>query len=309
MVMPKFGQRDFELKCGFWLILAAAVLFGTSGTAQALAPEGAQASVVGIVRLSVGGVFLLLLTTLQGGWGSQERWPLLVTLCTAACMAVLQLCFFGAIARTGVALGTTIFIGSYPVFAGLLGLLVQRERPSRHWVLTTTLAIIGCSLLIGAGSRIETDLLGVILALGAGSAYAIYSVLVKGLLVGRSTVAVIAVVFCLGALFLSPFLASANLHWLTQPSGIAVSLYLGLVSAAAPYWLFARGVKTVPVSTAATLSLAEPFTAGLLGVFFLGEQLTPPAFVGMGLLLGSLLLLTIAPGALLSREQRKGSIT
>lgn len=289
--MQNTEQQGLELKRGPWLVLAAAVLFGTSGTAQALAPEGVQPAVIGAVRLAVGGAFLLLLAIVQGGLGLPKKWFLSATVCAASCMAAMQLCFFGAIARTGVALGTAIFIGSYPVFAGLLGLLVRRERPSRRWLLATALAIFGCSLLIGGGSRISTDILGVVLALGAGCAYAIYSVAVKGLLDGRSTVAVIAVVSFLGAIFLSPLLITSNLNWLTRPSGIAVSLYLGLAATAAPYWLFARGLKAVPVSTAATLNLAEPFTAAFLGVFLLGEQLAAPAIAGMALLLGGLCLI------------------
>jgi DME family drug/metabolite transporter len=40
-----------------------------------------------------------------------------------------------------------------------------------------------------------------------------------------------------------------------------------------------------------TLTLAEPLTAGLLGVFLLGEILSPLAWVGVFLILGGLILL------------------
>jgi len=210
-------------------------------------------------------------------------------------MAAVQLCFFESITRIGVALGTTIFVGSYPVFAGLLDLLKSKQWPRRRWLLSTVLAILGCGLLMGGDSHVGGDPLGIALALGAGCSYALYASLVKGLVAGRSTVMVTAVVSSLGAMLLSPLLLSANLDWVLQPTGVAVSLYLGVAAAAAPYWLFAQGVKTVPISTAATLSLAEPLTAGFLGVFFLSEQLTMLAMVGMGLLLGSLLLLAVAP--------------
>lgn len=271
------------------------MLFGTSGTAQALAPEGAQPAVIGAVRLAVGGIFLLIVTSLQRQWPVDNKWPRAAIFCAAACMAAVQLFFFEAISRVGVALGTTLFIGSYPIFAGLLELLVRREWPRRRWLLSTTLAIGGCSLLLGGGNSDGGDFIGVLLALGAGSSYAIYASLVKSLLNGRSTVAVTAVVSSYGAVLLSPLLFTADLAWLPQPDGIAISLYLGVAAAAAPYCLFAQGVKSVPVSTAATLSLAEPLTAGLLGVFFLGEHLSPQAIVGMGLLIGSLALLTITP--------------
>ncbi|MFZ2948618.1 MAG: EamA family transporter, partial [Desulfuromonadaceae bacterium] len=46
---------------GTALILLAAVLWGTTGTSQALAPPGAHPLTIGALRLAVGGGALLLL--------------------------------------------------------------------------------------------------------------------------------------------------------------------------------------------------------------------------------------------------------
>ncbi|HFQ93738.1 MAG TPA: hypothetical protein ENK32_06995, partial [Anaerolineae bacterium] len=46
---------------GQWFVLAAAVLWGTTGTAQAFAPAGAHPLSVGAMRLLVGGVALFTL--------------------------------------------------------------------------------------------------------------------------------------------------------------------------------------------------------------------------------------------------------
>jgi len=56
------------------------------------------------------------------------------------------------------------------------------------------------------------------------------------------------------------------------------------VTVALAYSLFAHGLQRVPVATAATLTLAEPLTAGMLGVFLLGERLAPQAWLGVGLI-------------------------
>jgi DME family drug/metabolite transporter len=102
-----------------------------------------------------------------------------------------------------------------------------------------------------------------------------------------------AVVFCLGAVLLAPLLFVADLSWLAQPRGLAVALHLGLVATAAAYALFARGLMAIPVAAAVTLSLAEPLTAGTLGVVLLGEQLTTSAVLGIGLIFGGLVLLSL----------------
>ncbi len=300
MVQPK-GPSPNKLMSGPWFILLAAMLWGTAGTAQTLAPAAAQPAVIGALRLAVSGVALLLLSGVQGSISMPKQWPLAATACAAICMATVQVCFFGALSRTGVAMGTTIFIGSSPVFAGLIAFLLRKEQPNRKWGGATLLAIIGCSLLVVSGSPIGVDPLGVLLALGAGCAYATYAVAIKVLLEGRSTLAVLAVTSILGAALLSPFLFSADLYWLAEPSGIAIALYLGLATSAAPYWLFAKGLRLTPVSTAVTLNLAEPLTAALLGVLILGEQLTASAYLGMSMLVGGLLLVSFSPRVLRAR--------
>lgn len=280
-----------RLSSGALCVLAAGILWGTTGTTQALAPVGATPVAIGAMRLVVGGGTLLLLAMSRGGFG-RERWPLLPTLLAAGFVAAYQLCFFQAVSRTGVAVGTLVGIGSSPVMAGVLGFIFRGERPQRSWVVATVLAIIGCSLLACGGGGIAIDPLGIALALGAGVSYSAYTVAIKGLLPGRSPESVMAVVFSVGALLLFPFLLNSDLHWMTAPKGIAVVIYLGVLVTAFSYWLFVRGLRKVPVATAVTLSLAEPLTAALLGIVVLGERLSLTALCGIPLLFAGLAVLT-----------------
>jgi DME family drug/metabolite transporter len=70
-------------------------------------------------------------------------------------------------------------------------------------------------------------------------------------------------------------------------------LWLGVVSLAASYLLFGRGIARVAVSTATTLSLAEPLTAATLGVVVLDEHLTRAAVAGMALVFAGLAALAL----------------
>jgi len=58
------------------------------------------------------------------------------------------------------------------------------------------------------------------------------------------------------------------------------------------YTLFARGLFLVPVATAASLTLGEPLTAGLLGVLFLNEPLSIVGGFGILLIFAGLVILT-----------------
>ena len=155
------------------------------------------------------------------------------------------------------------------------------------------MAIFGCSLLVLSGGEVAVDPYGILLAIGAGASYAAYTLMIKGLLEKHSPNAVMAVVVCIGALMLSPVLINCDLNWLMQPRSIAVILHLGLATMALSYWLFARGLQTVQVASAVTLTLAEPVTASLLGLFLLGEQMNTQAFTGMGLIFCGLIVLVV----------------
>jgi DME family drug/metabolite transporter len=276
---------------GYWLVLLAACLWGTNGTAQALAPQGAQPIIIGTLRIALGGLTLLIIAAFRHALHDGKRWPFWPTFLGALSMAAYQMFFFAGVARTGVAVGTIVGIGSTPILAGPIGFFVRGERPSRRWAIATVLGIIGCTLLITVGEKIHVNLLGVFLAICAGGAYAIFTTVSKGLLDDHAPEAVMAVTFCLGACFVLPLLFTDNLHWLTQPSGFLVILHLGVVTAGLAYTLFARGLRLVPVATAASLTLGEPLTAGLLGIFFLHEAVSTLAIIGILLILTGLVIL------------------
>ena len=276
---------------GVGFVLAAALLWGTTGTAQALAPAGVHPAAVGAMRLAVGGLALLALSAARGHLGRGRRWPPVATALSALFVAAYQLCFFAGVARTGVAVGTMVAIGSAPIAAGVLGFWVRGERLGGTWLAATALAVAGCSLLAISGGNVRAEPVGIALALGAGVSYATYTVTLKGLLKHHPPDAVMATVFCLAAVLLLPLLFVFDLSWLEKPRGLAVALHLGVVATALSYGLFARGLRTVQVGTAATLSLAEPLTAVLLGVVFLGERLSGGEILGVGLLFGGITLL------------------
>lgn len=280
---------------GALFILAAAVLWGTTGTAQALAPVGATPLTVGALRLTVGGAALLLAAALRGTL-RLEYWRHPAALLAAAGMAGYQVSFFAGVARTGVAVGTLVAIGSAPIIAGILETIVARTRPSSRWWTATAVAIGGCALLLVGDGSWSIDVRGVLLALVAGASFATYTVAAKTLLRTLSPDAAVATTFFLGALALSPVLLTADVRWVLELHGLAVALHLGLVATAAAYVFYVRGLTIVSAATASTLTLAEPLTAGLLSVFVLAERLAPPAYVGAGLVFVALAALSAPPG-------------
>jgi len=231
-------------KPGVWFIVFAAMLWGTTGTAQGLAPVGANSITVGAIRLLVGGFSLLIFAFFRKAFLSGNKWPFLPVFSSSLFVASYQLLFFAAVERTGVAVGTMVAIGSSPVAAGILGFLIRGEKLDKKWYVATLLAVIGCILLSVSGGQICLDLTGVLLALGAGASYSAYTVTTKGLLDIHSPDAVMAVVFSGAAILLFPTFFFYDWKWMLHPQGLVVALHLGVVTTALSYWLYARGQRS-----------------------------------------------------------------
>ncbi len=275
---------------GYLLVLGAAVLLGTTGTAQALGPSTSNPVAVGAIRILVGGTALVLLAAAAGRLPRLRSWWSLPVFVAGLAMAGYQPLFFWGVQRSGVAIGTVVAIGSAPVMAGALGIVVLGEGLTRRWAAATLSAVSGVVLLVLAGSSTGIRAGGLALSLGAGACYAAYAVATKRIVQSHPPLTTTALVFAWASVLSLPLLATADLAWLTEAGGIALALYLGIVTIGVAYLLFTRGLRVTPVGTAATLTMAEPATAALLGVVLLGEhlsalQLAGLTTIGMGLVL------------------------
>jgi drug/metabolite transporter, DME family len=284
-------------------VLLAAVCFGTTGTAQALGPDGTDPIGVGAARILVGGA-LLVAVALAGRPTERPRWARRPLAAAAAGVAVYQLAFFAAVAETGVAVGTIVALGSAPTLAGLFEWVLERRRPEPRWIAATALACAGVALLALAGADASVSVPGVALAVTAGGAYATYTLAAKRLLsAGHAPEAVMAAAFGLGAVALLPALVASRPEWLLHADGLGLALFLGVVPTALAYVLFARGLRGLSASETATLTLAEPLTAGMLGAVVLAEPMTGGAGVGAGLVLAAMLALAVRLPAVASPQR------
>ncbi|GAA2237120.1 DMT family transporter [Herbiconiux moechotypicola] len=290
-------------------VLLAAVCFGTTGTAQAFAPEGATPLAIGAARILVGGAVLAIIAL-----AARRRPPtdgpmlprpsgrqVVLVLVGAAGVLAYQPLFFAGTAANGVAIGTVVALGSAPVITGVLAGVLGRSLPSARWFAATAVATVGVVLISGvfdtagptsAGSAGGTSPLGLLASVGAGGSYAVYTLASKALLdQGWTPSSAMGALFGVAAVASIPLLLVAGAGWLLTPEGIGMTLWLGLVTTAGAYLLFGWGLARLPAATVSTLTLAEPLTATLLGTLLLGEQLAPLALAGLVVLGAGLVVL------------------
>ena len=301
------GGRGGSPAYGVVLVLAAAIIWGTIGAANTLRPAGTHPLSVGAARVAGGGLLLVVWSVLNGSaqvvaqtvrsefrkWRAGRRTsatadPGLVEWVAlgGTAVAIYQLCFFSALAQTGVAVGTVISMSTPPIFAGFFAAGWLRQRVTLRFIVATTLTITGCGMVLLGGSTGRVDPNGMISAGVAGLAFAVYSGS-AGKLVGAGlpSTGVMALLFATGGLLLLPVLLISDTSWLRTPEGLLLALYLAAVTTAVAYALYGVGLRTVQVRTSAVLSLADPGAAALLGLLVLGDPARSSTILGLVLLL------------------------
>lgn len=276
---------------GTLAVMAAAMLWGSIGTAQGLMPAERVPVVVAALRLAIGALVLLAIALASPAGRAGFRalpWPAVLLAGTA--MAGYNLVYFAAVARIGVGIGTALSIGSAPLWVTAYRLLRYRELPSRRMLAGQALCVTGAGLLVGAGAAGGGPVDGYLLALGCGAAYAAYSLATSsaGHAVPSATLA--ASTFLLAALIAAPALVVLPTEWALAPAAMGLLLAMGLGATGLAYALYTWGLRSVPPATAVTLALIEPLTAWLCGVFVLGEPATAGRLAGAAILFAGLWL-------------------
>lgn len=272
---------------GIVLIVCAAILWGTTGTAQSFSQLTLSSYWVGAIRLLVSGLFLLLWVGISDTRSLSLRvisalpWRLIII--AALSMCTYNLAFFAGVRLSGVAIGTAITIGSGPVWAGILQAIWMRQFPDRTWWLAVGTAVSG--LLIATMGSLQTNtaisLTGISLCLLGGLSYAVYALTTKKLVTTSAPGIVTALVFSSAAIIALPAAyALAGPAIISRPD-IVVLLWLGVVATGIAYLFFSTGVQHVNGATAVALALAEPITAVVLAIFIVGETQTPLSLAGM----------------------------
>lgn len=288
-------------------VLAAAMLFGTTGTSQALGPEGTTPLSIGVMRMVIGGTGLAVIAFLLAARHARRRpvdaappprltlRPLSLMVLTGACLAIYQPLFFLGTSLNGVAVGTVVALGSAPILAGLLEWALTRRMPTTTWMGATALATLGVVLLgFGgeAGGTGGTDPIGLLGSIGAGASFAVIANAQRRLLdEGWDPFTVVGAMGASSAVICAFAVPFVDLAWLGTPSGVTMALWLGLATISVAYVLFTWGLSGLTAATAATLTLGEPLTASILGITVLGERLSVLAIVGLVVLAAGLALL------------------
>jgi drug/metabolite transporter (DMT)-like permease len=267
------------------LALCSAVLFGALAVAIRLAtrrgadPETGALATTAIALVACGGPALLI----DGASG--DLWPFLLAGMIAP--GGSQIMFFRAVRDIGPA-RAAVLVGTAPVVAALIAILLLDE-PLRAALVLATLLIVSGGIAL-AGERVRPDSfrrIGVALALGATVLFATRDNVVRDLQLDSDVepLAAAAATLVGGGLVVFAFLLAARRVRLVEGIAVRVWLSSGLLFAASYAALFEaydRGRVTVVSPLVATESL--------WGVVFAALVLRRSELIGRRLVVGALLI-------------------
>ncbi|WP_293704957.1 DMT family transporter [uncultured Parasutterella sp.] len=275
---------------GPFLLLSACLLFSTNGMWLAIAPHGATPYTVAGFRMIIAAVCLFMWCRVRRINISLRNWPWLNLLTFAFCIWLFQILFFNSVLLVGVALASVISIGSTPLFAGLLEWIFKKKSPPSAWYSATALAIFGV-VLINSIQSVHVNFVHLFLPLGAGLVTAIDLMVAQKITEKHSAEEAMTLVMTICALLFLPFLFTQPIEWAFTSRGMLCVLMLGIVNASVAFSLKLAGLKTTPPAMAATLALAEPMGASVIGICFLGEDSSISTVIGILCILSSILIL------------------
>ena len=203
-------------------------------------------------------------------------------------------CYFSAI--TIMPLSTAaILLYTSPIWIMLMSALFFREKLNSVKLIALALAFAGCVLVSGISGEGLT-LTGLLLGLGSGLGYGLYSILGTVALRKYSPYTVTTYTFlfaaagawlvCGPADMVSKFNAADNV-----PGLLLFCVLTGLVTAVVPFLAYTLGLRTVEAGRAGILATVEPLVAALVGIVVFSEPLTLLSGLGIVLILAAVVLL------------------
>ncbi len=177
-----------------------------------------------------------------------------------------------------------------PIFVFLFSRFVLREKVSRLNAGSLVLCMIGIGT-ISMDSIGQPEMAGVALALLSGLLFAAYMVNLRG--TQQVNPVYLTWINNLGcALLLLPVVKSdLALH----PAQCGILAVMGAVQLGLPYFLFSKGLQSVPLQEASLIALIEPVLNPIWVAIAVGEIPSTATLIGGGLILFGLALRYLAP--------------
>ena len=296
------SRKNMEKKkysAGPLLIILAGCFWGSMGIfVRRLGTYGFSSAQIVSIRVTLAAVCFCLLLLIRDRSGFRiflKDIPLFLGLGFGSIL-FFTVCYFTAI--TMMPLSTAaILLYTSPIWIMLMSVLFFHEKLNGRKLLALALAFAGCVLVSGISGEGLT-LTGLLVGLGSGVGYGLYSILGTVALRKYSPYTVTAYTFMFAAagswLICRPADMAARFSAAADPGSLLLLCGLtALITAVIPFLAYTLGLRTVEASRAGILATIEPLVATLIGVLAFSEPLTLISGIGIALILSAVILLNL----------------
>ncbi len=264
-------------------ILGALVIWSSSFVAIKIAYETFPPITLGAVRFVVATLILGALTLLPKNRVKLEK----KDIGTVALSGLMGITLYAVLQNIAMqwtsASSATLIIASYPAITLLLESLIYKVKMNLFKIIGILIAIAGVVILsyVKADTRQQGELLGVLLLLVAGIAWAFYNFLTKKVVNRYPSISLLFYQTLFGAIFMAPLALFERGDW-AAPTVMSFSmmLFLGVFCSVVAFLLYNNGLKKLPASSVTSMLNLVP----IFGVFFswvlLGEMVTLRKVIG-----------------------------
>ena len=276
-------------------ILLAAALWGVIGIwNRNLMAAGLSPTTIVVVR-NLGGAALLsaIFAVKDRSVFRVRREHLKYFLGTGIVSVVLFTCCYFTCQRVCSLAVASILLYTAPSFVVVLSAILWKEPITKRKLLALALTLLGCACVCGvfAGDLSITPV-GVLLGLGAGFFYALYSIFGRYALAhyGSMTVTVWTFLFAGPASLVLVKPAELRMAF-SVPLSWVMAVCLVVFSTVLPYLFYTRGLSKVESGAASIMASLEPVVAALVGIAVFHEPMTAMTAAGIALVLSGVVIL------------------
>lgn len=281
--MPKQFKSRF---LGYSYVTVAAIIWGSNGVIVNWVPYNAYA--VAFFRVLFASITLLpvvLLTRKSEAISAAKSWRIMLS--SGFLLALGWALLFHSMKLIAIA-NAVLLDYTAPIFVALFAPLFLKEKLEKSTLLALAISVVGI-VVISYEQNLQTsdlndlNLLGVILGLLAGLAYAGFIIVSKRALSSFSSQVVAFYSYSVASIFLFPFMIGTDFS--PGLTSWILLLVLGIFNTGFAVTLYLKGLGMVKAQKAVVFTYLEPASAVVFGFLFLNQQPTVLMLVGGFLIL------------------------
>ena len=284
---------------GIALIILAACFWGSMGIfVRKLGGYGFSSIQIVSIRVTIAALIfciVLLIKDKKGFRISPRDIPLFVGLGWGSIL-FFTVCYFSAIAIMSLSTAAILLYTS-PIWIMLMSMLIFHEKMNKGKLVALILAFTGCVLVSGiSGDGITVT--GLLLGLGSGIGYGLYSILGTIALRRYTPYTVTTYTFVIAAI--GSWMICRPAEMITKiktaetlPGLLLLCMLTAIVTAVIPFLSYTLGLRTVEAGRAGILATVEPLVATVIGLLCFSEPLTVLSAAGIVLILAAVVILNL----------------